>query len=137
MTDLTFTFVDAAPADQIEALYQAAGWWEGEPGQTNGIAEMILGSFCFLVAREGDHVVGMGRAISDGASDAWIQDVTVLPTHRHRGIGREIVSRILSRCRAHGIGWIGLVAEKGTHPLYEALGFRAFDGVPMRYMESA
>ena len=40
------------------------------------------------------------------------------------GIARGIVSRIVSRLKGDGIDWIGLVAERGTHQLYENLGFQ-------------
>jgi ribosomal protein S18 acetylase RimI-like enzyme len=67
----------------------------------------------------------MGRVISDGASDGYIQDVVVLPEFRGRGIGREIIRRLTDRCVAAGLTWIGLVAEPGTQKFYETLGFQA------------
>jgi len=61
-------------------LYRAGGWWQEEPAWRAAIPQMIRGSLCFLLAREpGGRVVGMGRVISDGASDGYIQDVVVLP----------------------------------------------------------
>lgn len=132
MPEITYALVNDAPMDQVEALYRAAGWWsdQDDPGR---IPDLLKGSLCVAVAWDGDRLVGMGRVLSDGASDAWIQDVTVLPEWRHRGIGRGLVSRLVARCRELGIGWIGLVAERGSRPLYESVGFRSFDGEPMRY----
>jgi ribosomal protein S18 acetylase RimI-like enzyme len=119
--------------EAIVALYRAGGWWRDDPAWLAAIPEMIRGSFCFLLARAPDgRLVGMGRVISDGVSDAYIQDVVVLEGYRGRGIGRELVRRLTERCLAARIGWIGLVAEPGTQAFYEPLGFHALEGyLPM------
>ena len=76
----------------------------------------------------------MARVISDGYSDAYIQDVVVLKDFRSRGVGRELVGRLTQFCVARKISWIGLVAEPGTQGLYEDLGFGALVGYqPMLY----
>jgi GNAT superfamily N-acetyltransferase len=76
----------------------------------------------------------MGRVISDGASDAYIQDVVVLPPYRRQGIGRELIHRLTLHCLEHKIGWIGLVAEPGTARFYVQLGYRMLEGYqPMLY----
>jgi GNAT superfamily N-acetyltransferase len=137
MPEITYEVVDSAPTEAIVELYKAGGWWREEPSWRAAIPEMIRGSFCFLLAREpGGGIVGMGRVLSDGVSDAYVQDVVVLEAHRRRGIGREIVRRLTERCLEAGIGWIGLVAEPGTPAFYEALGFRPLAGyVPMLLAE--
>ncbi len=133
MPEIIYEEVESAPTEAVVELYRAGGWWREDPAWRAVIPAMIRGSFCFLLAREpGGGIVGMGRAISDRVSDAYIQDVVVLPGYRGRGIGREIVRRLADRCVAAGISWIGLVAEPGTQPFYEPLGFRALAGhVPM------
>jgi ribosomal protein S18 acetylase RimI-like enzyme len=132
MSALSYEIVDSAPIDSVVELYRAGGWWKESPEWRAVIPKMISGSYCFMVAREPDgEFVGMGRAISDGVSDAYIQDVVVLRSHRGRGIGAELVRRLAEHCARHGISWIGLVAEPGTQPFYERLGFRSFSGQPM------
>jgi ribosomal protein S18 acetylase RimI-like enzyme len=137
MPEIHYEFVDSAPTEAIVALYRAGGWWRELPAWRAAIPAMIRGSFCFLVAREAEGgIVGMGRAISDGVSDAYIQDVVVLEALRGSGIGREIVRRVTERCVQSGISWIGLIAEPGTQAFYEPLGFRTLAGhVPMLHAE--
>jgi GNAT superfamily N-acetyltransferase len=124
--------VVALPDDVVRGLYQAAGWWQ--PGDREGdIGAMIRGSACFAAAFDGDRAVGMARVLSDGASDAYIQDVVVLPSHRRRGIGAALVAFLRDWCAGRGIGWVGLVAEPGTTEFYGRLGFDPMEGfVPMR-----
>jgi ribosomal protein S18 acetylase RimI-like enzyme len=106
------------------ALYKSAGWWQESPEARAVIPAMIRGSLCFMVARSLDgRIVGMGRVISDGCSDAYIQDVTVLSAFRGQGVGSELVRRLTRFCLDREIAWIGLVAEPGTQRLYEELGF--------------
>ena len=138
MTDqpspLSYEIVRAVPLEAVVELYQAGGWWKESQEWRAVIPRMIAGSFCFMVAREPDgRTVGMARVISDGVSDAYIQDVVVLRSHRGRGIGAELVRRLAEHCVERGISWIGLIAEPGTQPFYERLGFHSFPGQPMLY----
>ncbi len=133
--DVEYQVVTTAPIEAIVALYQAGGWWHESQENRNRIEAMIRGSFCFMIARLGEgNIIAMGRVISDGASDAYIQDVVVLPSYRRQGIGREIIQRLTLHCLKHKIGWIGLVAEPGTARFYEQLGYRILEGYqPMLY----
>ena len=122
---------------QIVALYRAQGWWGSadEDGQAL-VPKIVSGSHCFAVALDGERVVGMGRAISDGVSDAYIQDLTVLADQRNRGIGRMILRALVARLHADGLHWIGLIAEPGSSSLYRREGFRERIGwVPMLLVE--
>jgi GNAT superfamily N-acetyltransferase len=96
---------------------------------------MIRGSLAFMVARElNGRIVGMARVISDGYSDAYIQDVVVLKTHRGLGIGRELIRRLTQFCVARKIAWIGVIAEPGTQEFYGDLGYGPLvDYQPMLY----
>ena len=108
---------------EIAGLYRAAGWWE--PADTpQRICRMVMGSHCFLVARSGVRLVGMGRAISDRTNDGYIQDVFVRPGLRGRGLGAQLVRRLALRLQIDGLGWIGLIAADGSWPFYARLGFQ-------------
>ena len=95
---------------------------------------LIRGSFLFAVAvdRKTGHAVGMGRVISDGISDGYIQDLVVLPEYRKTGIGTQIVSLLVKKCVEQGISWIGLIAEPDTEKFYLPFGFHPMEGyVPL------
>jgi ribosomal protein S18 acetylase RimI-like enzyme len=117
----------------IVDLYQAQGWWHtGDNVNPQFIRKLIKGSHCFVIALEGEDIVGMGRTISDGISDAYIQDLTVRSDYRNRGIGRRILQTLLERLHADGLHWIGLIAEPGSYDLYRSAGFQEMsDCVPM------
>ena len=117
---------------QIIGLYRSQRWWDG-PDNEKHVIRIIKGSHCFVIAvLNSEEIVGMGRSISDGASDAYIQDVTVKKNYRGQGIGTRIVRMIINRLQKDGIFWIGLIAEKNYHGFYEPIGFKQMsDSIPM------
>jgi ribosomal protein S18 acetylase RimI-like enzyme len=118
---------------QIVELYRDQGWWQpGDDHSERLVSRLIAGSHCFVIATEGGNIVGMGRVISDGVSDAYIQDLTVRLDRRKRGIGKLILQTLLEQLRTDGIHWIGLIAEPGSDNLYRRAGFREMsDSIPM------
>jgi len=118
---------------QIVGLYRDQGWWRPSDDRSEQlIPRLITGSHCFVIASEGERIIGMGRVISDGISDAYIQDLTVRHDCRKRGIGQLILRSLLERIHADGIRWIGLIAEPGSAGLYFRAGFREMTAsIPM------
>lgn len=115
----------AAQLSQLTTLYRHQGWWPLEAADDpEHLKALVAGSHCFVVALHADRVIGMGRAISDGASDAYIQDLAVDTGYRRRGIGTAIIERLIRRLHADGLRWIGLIAEQGSTEFYKTVGFR-------------
>ena len=133
MTEYQFlTQPTASQIAEITHLYRRAYWWSDERDDDALVSKIVTGSHCFLTASEDGRFIGMGRTISDRAHDAYIQDVTVHPDFRHRGIGREITKRLVERLRSDGIQWIGLIAGRNTHNFYRPMGFEEMpDSTPM------
>ncbi|MEI6259784.1 MAG: GNAT family N-acetyltransferase [Deltaproteobacteria bacterium] len=130
------TFSDRQQEDylfQIRHLYCLAGWWSEFGDTLEKLARIISGSHCFVVAvQETGVILGMGRAISDRASDAYIQDIVVRPEARRLAIASSIMKIIMDRLEQDGMTWIGLIAKQGTQPLYRGLGFSEIPGaMPM------
>ena len=124
-TRFTLRFIKTADAPvlkRIITIYRAQGWWD--PADKPALLRRLIeGSHCFVLAEKDGLAVGMGRAISDGVSDAYIQDVAVLKELRGTGAGSAIVKALVKRLKADGIGWIGLIAQDNSSPFYFKLGF--------------
>lgn len=121
-----------AQIDQIIALYREAGWWSPSTDDGHLVVRLVAGSHCFLAAVSREGIIGMGRAISDRVSDAYIQDVTVSRAFRGRGIGSQIVRRLVRRLDDDGLSWIGLIAERNSEAFYAPLGFSPMaDATPL------
>jgi ribosomal protein S18 acetylase RimI-like enzyme len=133
MPDITF-LVNPTPyqIQQIIALYRMEEWWTEGPYDVDHVVRIVAGSHCFVLASIEDQIVGMGRAISDGTSDAYLQDVTVKQEYRRQKIGKKIVKALVSRLHRDGLKWIGLIAERGSHDFYKQIGFKKMPAsVPM------
>ncbi|MCB5251407.1 MAG: GNAT family N-acetyltransferase [Candidatus Cloacimonadaceae bacterium] len=130
MKEIRYEVVKNADSSRILHLYRAAGWWQEEdkPGDEQTISAIIANSFCFVIAIYEGEIIGMGRAISDGVSDAYIQDVTILEQHRGNGYGKGIMQKLLQYLREQGLQWIGLISEPGYERFYQALGFAVMKG---------
>lgn len=130
--------ITKAPAEELRQLYKEAGWWE-DTYDTNFdfLNHIPENSACFAGAFYEKRLIGMGRALSDCKSDAYIQDVTVLKAHRGQGIGKEIIKVLVAWLRGKGVDWIGLVAEPGTTSFYSEIGFEPLKGhIAMRYKDN-
>lgn len=129
---ITVSLTKHVPADQQMALYLQAGWVDANDDHAD-LRALVVGSFLVAAAFDSNGMLcGMGRVISDGSSDCYIQDVVVRTDVRGRGVGSRIVSLLADEARSRGLRWIGLVAAPGTTPFYESLGFRPMkDHVPM------
>jgi GNAT superfamily N-acetyltransferase len=68
-------------------------------------------------------LIGAGRLVSDGILYAVVFDMIVTPDWQGRGIGSEILNRLLDRCNAAGIRDVLLFAARGTEGFYRRHGF--------------
>lgn len=86
-----------------------------------------LAGTCFSVCvRDGDRLVGMGRVIGDGGCFYQIVDIAVHPDFQRRGIGYEIMDRLMQQLRenAPASAYVSLIADGPASHLYEKFGFR-------------
>lgn len=108
-------------------LFAAAGWIDSvEEG--GFLCKALPGSCAVAGAFCDGKLIGIARALSDGVSDAYIQDVTVSEDFRGRGIGGRLVTVLSEELSSRGIDWIGLVGVPGTEHFYSSLGFEAQEG---------
>jgi len=127
--------IDSASIDDLKILYKDAGWWEPVYDENpEFLNQIVKNSSVFAGAFLRDRLIGMGRALSDLASDAYIQDVAVLKEYRGNGIGKKIIRVLLSTLKDNKVDWIGLIAQPGTEIFYEELGFEKLKNhVPFKY----
>jgi len=127
--------IKAASMEELIQLYKEAGWWQpsydSDPEFLNYI---VKDSAIFVGAFLDKKLIGMGRALSDLASDAYIQDIAVLKEFRGNGIGKKIIQTIVEKLKENNVDWIGLVAQPGTSSFYKKLGFEILkEHVPLKY----
>jgi len=129
LSTVTCRFLKTADTNDLMTLYKDAGWWNQACEQhPEFLSRVVPDSALFVGAFYQKKMIGMGRALSDLISDAYIQDVVVLQKFRGIGIGRKIIHTLITGLKEHGVDWIGLIGEPGTRRFYESLGFRPMTG---------
>ncbi|WP_236201272.1 GNAT family N-acetyltransferase [Pseudomonas pseudonitroreducens] len=83
-----------AQCASIAALYRAVGW--GSPGTTAELRDLYEYSSYFLLALDGEQVVGLLRAESETAQTTWLAEIAVLPRLQLRGTGLALMARFLA-----------------------------------------
>jgi ribosomal protein S18 acetylase RimI-like enzyme len=104
---------------------QLTGFWEGWPSGPAPEAHLRLlaGSEAIVLAIDpaaDGRVVGFVTAVGDGVLAAYIPLLEVLPAYRGRGIGSELVRRLLERLRDRYM--VDLVCDEDLVPFYERFG---------------
>jgi GNAT superfamily N-acetyltransferase len=124
-TDVYIKIVKNWSSQDIVKLYKAGGWWK-DYYDSSGIPSLIHGSFAFAVAVDKitNETIGMARVLSDSVSDAYIQDVVVLPGYRKAGVGKKLILKLIDFCKKRGILWIALISEPDQETFYKKLGFK-------------
>lgn len=106
-----------------------AGWPQPPSPETH--YRILANSYRIVLARnEEGMVVGFVTSVSDGVSAAYIPHLEVLPAYRKRGIGSELVRRLLNQLRQ--LYMIDLVCDPELQPYYERFGMRPVVGMVTR-----
>jgi GNAT superfamily N-acetyltransferase len=104
---------------ELSALYRAAPLGDKAPADL----ELVFGNSMFRVfAFDDGCLVGAGRALADGRDCSYLCDIAVLPSHSGRGLGKQIVERLVRLSAGHRK--IILYSVPGREPFYAAVGFR-------------
>jgi GNAT superfamily N-acetyltransferase len=107
------------PADQVLGLYQSLDWSSAE--KPDHLLKALRNSHAVVTAWDGDMLVGLGNAISDGYLVVYYSHLAVLPKYQGHGIGKEIVRRMQSLYA--GFHQQTVVADGKAIAFYEKLGF--------------
>lgn len=111
--------LDGVDWDELSALYRVAPLGDKKP---DGLKTVFEASRFRCFVYEQGVLVGAGRALADGLDCSYICDVAVHPRLQGRGVGRDIVARLVDFSRGHRK--IILYAVAGKEPFYRKLGFR-------------
>ena len=95
---MTILYTNDISVEDYNALRQSAGWGAVNPEQAQA---SINGSTFVVAAKDGDNTIGAARLLWDGGNSALIKDMLVLPEYQGRGIGSEMMERILSYLKEH------------------------------------
>lgn len=90
----------------------------------------IEGSYCLACYAEDGSLAGFSRVVTDWATMYYDCDLFVLPQHRGRGLGKELVRRMHPQLRSLS----GMLLTADAHGLYAQFGFEQNKASANRFM---
>lgn len=108
----------------LTALYNDAGW-TAYTDDIDKTIRAIKGSARIVTAWDDTALVGLGRAITDGESIVYVQDLLVLGAYRRRGIGSALLQRLLAPYSSVRMTCLATDDTRDTRAFYRACGFTA------------
>lgn len=120
--------LDGISADMLEGFF--VGWPNPPNPETHLILLKKSSKVIIAIDDKTNQVVGFITAISDGVLSAYIPFLEVLPTYKSKGVGKELVNRILKEL--DDIYMIDLCCDDDLVPYYDKLGMTKTNGMVLR-----
>ncbi len=114
--------------NQLKGFF--VGWPNPPTPETH--LEILKKSSSFVLAIDEDtgNVIGFINANSDNIMSAYIPLLEVLPEYQKRGIGQELVRKVLKKYE--NLYMLDLCCDTETQPFYEKLGLKKMTGMYIR-----
>ena len=120
-------------AADLSEHHLRGGFFEGwvAPPDPDQHLQLLRNSTHVVIARDDTGaVIGFVNALSDGVLSAYVPLLEVLPAHRGKGVGTDLVRRLLDNL--DGLYMVDVMCDAHVRPFYERLGFVAASGAVMR-----
>ena len=108
---------------EILRLYESVGW-TAYTSYPEALRKGFENSMLTLAAYEGDKLMGILRAVGDGYTVVFVQNILVFPEHQRKGVGSALLQAVLDRY-SH-VRQIELATDntEKTVAFYKSMGFR-------------
>lgn len=120
---------DTISFEETFPLYEAVGWtnYTSNPTMLQNALEHSL--FLISARDEDGKLIGFLRAVGDGYSIVYIQDIIVLPEYHRQGIGTQLLRQTMEHFKEVYQMILTTDSELKTVAFYESNGFTALSKV--------
>jgi len=101
--------------------FLAENGWEKRVSDAAKFRKMMENANRTVVALEDEKIVGFARALCDDVSNGYIGTVAVAEDFRRRGIGREMVEKLIGDDPE--ITWVLRAGRRGSAEFWKKMGF--------------
>jgi len=116
---IAYKTIQPLPFDPVVALFASVDW--SSALKPDRLVQALNQSHTVITAWDGEILVGLGSAISDGCMVAYVPYMVVLPEYQGCGIGTEITRRLIERY--DGFHQLALIADGRAVDFYKRMGF--------------
>lgn len=111
---------------EVVELYNSVNWQRYTTDED--VLIRALNSSDVIIAMEGDELVGLTRAVSDGETIVYIQDVLVKPAYQRQRIATQLIEWLLQPYESVRQKVLLTDDEDVQRAFYESLGFNIVEG---------
>lgn len=127
-------YMDSIESIKVDNLHGFFVGWPNPPSPERHLKLLAESDHRVLaVDDETNKVVGFVTAISDDILSAYIPLLEVLPPYQGRGIGQELVRRMLEKLK--GLYMVDLICDQELQPFYSRFGMKPAFGMMLRNYE--
>lgn len=116
---MTYIFNKPVSVKALADLRESVGWNRMESEYKNP----LLTSYYHIAVYEKEALIGYIDCVSNGVTDAYIQDLMVRPDYQGRGIGTDLMEKMIDYLKKKHIYMISVVFDESLKAFYKKFGF--------------
>ncbi len=116
---MIYKYNESISPEAMADLRESVGWNRMEKEYGNP----LMTSFFHIAVYDEDQLVGYVDSVSNGVTDAYIQDLIVRPDYQGKGIGTDLMKKMIASLKEKHIYMISVIFEESLKPFYDRFGF--------------
>ena len=120
---MIFKYNEKVDVKELCDLRQAVGWNRMEKELSNPRLQSFYHISVYESEDLGQKLVGFVNCVSNGVTDAYIQDLMVHPDFQGKGIGTELMNKMIEHLKEDGIYMISVLYDEELKDFYSRFGF--------------
>lgn len=116
---MKYEFSVQVSPQEISELRKSVGWNSMEEYYNDSLKQ----SYFYICCYEEDKLIGFLDVVSNGVTDAYIQDVMVSPKYQGKGIGTALINKAINKLKEDNIYMISVIFEESLLSFYNKFGF--------------
>lgn len=116
---MIYKFNEKVSVKALADLRESVGWNRMEREYN----DPLITSYYHIAVYEDEKLIGYIDSVSNGVTDAYIQDLMVSPDHQGKGIGTKLLNRMIEYLKEKHIYMISVVYDECLKPFYERFRF--------------
>ena len=121
--EMIFKYNEKVDVKELCDLRQAVGWNRMEKELSNPRLRFFYHIAVYESEDLGQKLVGFVDCVSDGVTDAYIQDLMVHPDFQGKGLGTELMNKMIEYLKEAGIYMISVLYDEELKDFYSRFGF--------------
>jgi ribosomal protein S18 acetylase RimI-like enzyme len=105
--------------EQVAKLRKSVGW----NGRLESCKKSLQKSYLYICCFNGYELIGFVDVVSNGVTDAYIQDLVVEPSYQKKGIGKNLMNMAIEKLKNDGVYYISVMFDESLLGFYKKFNF--------------